>query len=143
MADNTMMRCLRIAGALALWVTLGATGSAQDTAQLYTCVDASAEAEAPLGVTLCDAEPTSTLTSRAEADNLQVRDGALVVSIKTNGISATAGILPGDLIYRIGGVDVENASAAIKELDRVETAADTVVNFLRGGRPYRVKLRRG
>ncbi len=138
-----MTLCFRIAGALALWAVLGTTGTAQDATHLYTCVDASAETEAPLGVTLCDGQPTSTLTGRAGADNLQVRDGALVTRIKISGVSATAGILPGDLIYRIGGVNVTSAAAAIEELDRVETAADTVVNFLRGGRPYRVKLRRG
>ena len=138
-----MKRDFRIAGALVLWAALVTTGTAQDEARFYICADASGEAEAPLGITLCDAQPTSTLTGRADADNLQVRDGALVVRTEADGISATAGIVPGDLIYRIGGVNVTNASAAIKELDQVETAADTVVNFLRGGRPYRVKLRRG
>ena len=127
---------------LTMWATLGAIGVAQDAARFYTCVDATAAAKSPLGVTLCDAQPTPTLADRADADNLQVRDGALVVEVETDGISATAGLEPGDVIYRIGGVDVSSASTAALELERVGTTADTVVNFLRGGRPYRVKLRR-
>jgi len=37
---------------------------------------------------------------------------------------------------------VDSASAAVDALSGVSDSSDTVVNFLRGGRPYRVKLRR-
>ena len=136
------MRNLGIVGMIGLWMTLGTDGTAQDAPSLYTCADMTTASEAPLGVTLCNAKPTSMLTGRAEADNLQIRDGALVLDINTAGVAATAGLLAGDMIYRIGGIDVSNTSAAIKELSRVGNAADTVVNFLRSGRPYRIKLRR-
>ena len=48
----------------------------------------------------------------------------------------------GDLIYRVGGVNVPDARSAADSLARVRLRSDTVVNFLRGDRPYRIKLRR-
>ena len=120
---------------------VGRARQASDTA-LYACVD-NTESEAMLaGTTLCTAEPTETLTARAETDNLQVRRGALVADVETGGIAAIAGLTIGDLIYRVGGVDVNEAGAATERLGTLGANADTVVNFLRGGRPYRVKLRR-
>ena len=85
---------------------------------------------------------TTSLTDRSEVDNLQVRDGALVVELDAAGVSATAGLQPGDMIYRVGGVDVGNAQSAAATLEGIGSREDTVVNFLRRGRPYRVKLRR-
>ena len=109
---------------------------------LYACVD-NTESEATLvGATLCTGEPTEVLTARAETDNLQVRGGALVAEVDRAGIAAVAGLSAGDLIYRVGGVDVDEAAAATERLGAIHADADTVVNFLRGGRPYRVKLRR-
>ena len=108
---------------------------------LYTCSGDTSAAE-PVGATLCNAETTDALTSRAESDNLQVRSGALVVELAESGVAAGAGLLSGDIIYRVGGVDVANAASAIDTLTAIGSTSDTVVNFLRGGRPYRVKLRR-
>lgn len=137
-------RSLRLAAAAVLtsWTAFGTTGVAQEVVRFYACVDTAPAADAPLGLALCDARPTAALTDRSEVDNLQIRDGALVVEVEANGISAIAGLQPGDVIYRVGGVNVSTASSAASELERVGTTADTVVNFLRGGRPYRVKLRR-
>ena len=45
------------------------------------------------------------------------------------------------MIYRVGGVDVASVTEAAEHLARIVADSDTVVNFLRGGRPYRVKLR--
>ena len=59
-----------------------------------------------------------------------------------NGVAGVAGMQAGDLIYRVGGGDVPDAAAAADRLGQVAARADTVVNFLRGGRPYLVKLRR-
>ena len=122
---------------------LAVTPAAQtNTPSFYTCLEGTA-AEAPLvGVELCDAAPTDELIARAEADNLQVRDGALVVSADPDGVGATEGLQAGDVIYRVGGVDVTGAEAAAERLAGIVAERDTVANFLRGGRPYRVKLRR-
>ena len=75
-------------------------------------------------------------------DNLQVRAGALVSRVETRGTAALGGLAVGDVIYRVGGTDVDDADTAAQQLDLVGTSADTVVNFLRLGRPYRIKLRR-
>ena len=109
---------------------------------LYSCATASRADATPIGVTVCDAAATTILTDRAEVENLQVRDGALVVELEATGVSETAGLQPGDMIYRVGGVDVTDAQTAVATLGEIGTQADTVVNFLRRGRPYRVKLRR-
>ena len=108
---------------------------------LYTCLADSETAADIVGIQLCTAEHTETLVTRSEPDNLQVRRGALISSVDATGIGATAGLTDGDVIYRIGGNDVTDAGAAAQQLTRIETSADTVVNFLRKGRPYRVKLR--
>lgn len=110
-------------------------------ADLYAC-ESDTSATDGLGLTLCNAGPTDALTARAEEDNLQVRNGALVVDLIDEGVTARAGLQSGDVIYRVGGVDVADADAAIASLDAIGQTSDTVVNFLRGGRPYRVKVRR-
>ena len=108
---------------------------------LYTCLADSETAADIVGIQLCTAEHTETLVTRSEPDNLQVRRGALISSVDATGIGATGGLTEGDVIYRIGGNDVADAGAAAQQLDRIGTSADTVVNFLRKGRPYRIKLR--
>ena len=109
---------------------------------LYTCVDATATRTLEIGATVCDAAPTDALTQRLEVDNLQLRAGALVTEVATDSVLQIAGLEEGDVIYRVGGVDVENNVELTARLSLVEDTADTVVNFLRGGRPYRVKIRR-
>lgn len=131
------------AGVFLLAAFSGAPAEAQDdAADLYTCGEAPQVESAFAGLMLCDGLPTAELSARAGPENLQVREGALVADLRPGGISGVAGMHAGDLIYRIGGVDVGDARAAAENLQRVGPRADTVVNFLRGGRPYRVKLRR-
>lgn len=120
----------------------GAPAAQENAAELYACGDQRRAEAAVLGLTLCDALPTDALSARAAPENLQVRQGGLVTDVEPEGVSGVAGFAAGDLIYRIGGVDVGDARAAVENLDRVGSRADTVVNFLRGGRPYRIKLRR-
>lgn len=129
-------------GVFLLAALSGAPAGAQDDADLYACGDAPQVESALAGLMLCDGLPTEALAARAGPENLQVREGALVAELRPGGISGVAGMHAGDLIYRIGGVDVGDARAAAENLERVGPRADTVVNFLRGGRPYRVKLRR-
>ena len=51
------------------------------------------------------------------------------------GIAQVAGLQAGDVIYRVGGVDVEDNIEATARLSLLIESADTVhVNFLRRGR---------
>ncbi len=129
-------------GVLLLVGAADAASEQENPADLYTCGGQPHAAAEAVGLTLCDARPTDGLSARAGPENLQVREGALVTDLRPGGISSVAGFDVGDLIYRVGGVDVRDARAAVENLDRVGSRADTVVNFLRGGRPYRIKLRR-
>ncbi len=140
---GAMLRILRTATsslAVAACTTLAAM--AQDAETLYVCVDDTVTRTIEIGATICDAAPTDELTARMEADNLQLRSGALVTEVVTGGLAAVAGLQAGDVIYRVGGADVDDNVEATARLSVIEDSADTVVNFLRRGRPYRVKLRR-
>ena len=117
-------------------------GAQPGEAPLYQCIDGTTVDVEGVGIALCDAEPTAALHERAEPDNLQIREGALVAEITEGGSAATEGVQPGDMIYRVAGTDVEGAAAAGQHLADVGTESDTQINFLRGGRPYRIKLRR-
>ena len=109
---------------------------------LYQCVDGTEVDVAIVGLALCDAEPTPPLHERAEPDNLQIRDGALVVEVDEGGHAAREGVQTGDMIYRVAGADVAGAAVAGERLAGVASDSDTLINFLRRGRPYRIKLRR-
>ncbi|MYN68185.1 MAG: PDZ domain-containing protein [Acidobacteria bacterium] len=143
-----IVRAAGLASALALTAVAGsAAAPSSSDAQpaqesLYRCAAGEPVAVATLGLDLCDAEPTTLLARRAEPDNLQTREGALVVEVEDDGIAAVAGVQPGDVIYRVAGVDVAGAEDAGAGLASVGTDSDTQINFLRRGRPYRIKLRR-
>ena len=109
---------------------------------LYLCADAARVEAERVGLTLCDAAPTPALADRAERDNLQLRSGALVVAVVPDGLAAREGLLPNDMIFRVAGSDVGGGGAASARLAAVGVESDTLVNFLRTGRPYLVKLRR-
>jgi C-terminal processing protease CtpA/Prc len=138
-----MLRTVRtLAGSLAVVVCTAIAATAQDSETLYICVDATATRTLEIGATVCDAAPTDALTTRMEADNLQLRTGALVTDVVTGGVAQVAGLEEGDVIYRVGGVDVDSNVKVAARLSLIEESADTVVNFLRRGHPYRVKIRR-
>ena len=111
-------------------------------APLYRCVEETDVAVAIVGLVLCTAEPTPLLHERAVPENLQVRDGALVVTVGDGGRAAVEGVQAGDMIYRVAGEDIADADTAGKRLGNVVSESDTMINFLRRGRPYRIKLRR-
>ena len=113
----------------------------QDGEALYSCVDAAVTRALDIGATVCDAAPTDALTQRLDVDNLQLRTGVLVTDVAADSISQRAGLQDGDVIYRVGGVDVDDNVEVTARLSLLQKSADTVVNFLRRGRPYRVKLR--
>ena len=113
-----------------------------ENAQLYACADTMPTDVPTVGVTLCDVNPTSELDLRRDSDNLQSREGALVFEVVEMGISSEAGLQPGDVIYRVGGVDVDSSASAADRRSQINPLSDTIVNFLRQGRPYRVKMRK-
>lgn len=138
---NRLVRTIP-AGVFLLAALAGGAAAQDAAAGLYVCGGAPQVESALAGLTLCDGLPTGELSARAGPDNLQVRDGARVAALLPDGIAGVAGMRVGDLIYRVGGVDVPDARSAADSLARVRLRSDTVVNFLRGGRPYRIKLRR-
>lgn len=131
---------LASAGAPA-WAAPASFGARAAAGALYRCADGTTVEAALVGLELCDAEPTPLLAERAEPDNLQTRAGALVVEVEDGGIAEVEGVRPGDVIYRVAGVDVAGAAGAGSRLADVGTDSDTQINFLRRGRPYRIKLR--
>lgn len=144
-----MLRRAATIGGLGLALTCAAaTAQTGDAATartgdaLYVCADPGDARAVDVGAAICDAAPTDALTRRLEPDNLQLRQGALVTGVSAGGIAQVAGLRAGDVIYRVGGVDVEDEIETTARLSLIGDRADTVVNFLRGGRPYLVKLRR-
>ena len=109
---------------------------------LYRCADDARVEAALTGLTLCDAAPTAALADRAAADNLQIRAGALVVAVAPDGLAGREGLQTDDMIFRVAHADVAASPEAAERLAGIERESDTLVNFLRGGRPYLVKLRR-
>ena len=139
----TLRHALAITGIGLTFAFIGpAAVPAQTADALYVCADTGANRTIDIGATICDAAPTDTLTARLEPDNLQLREGALVTAVSDGGIAQVAGLRAGDVIYRVGGVDVEDNIEATARLSLIGDTADTLVNFLRRGRPYLVKLRR-
>ena len=138
----TLRHALAAGGLGLALIWTAATTPAQTGDALYVCADPDATRDIDIGATICDAAPTGALTARLEPDNLQLREGALVTEVSPGGIAQVAGLRAGDVIYRVGGVDVEDNIEATARLSLLGESADTVVNFLRGGRPYLVRLRR-
>ena len=114
---------------------------AQSGEPLYACVDPAQTRVLDIGITVCDAEATDALRTRLDRDNLQLREGVLVTEVTADGIAGVAGLLPGDVIYRVGGVDVSDDVETAARLSLIADDADSLMNFLRLGRPYRVKIR--
>ena len=129
------------ASLVAAMVCVAPAVATQDGEALYTCVDAAVTRTIEIGATVCDAAPTDALTQRIEVDNLQLRTGALVTEVVADSVLQIAGLQEGDVIYRVGGVDVDDNVEVTARLRLIDEAADTVVNFLRRGRPYRLKIR--
>ena len=133
---------LMAAGSLVAALACAATAVAtQESDVLYTCAGTAVGEASEIGATLCNAAPTDTLTRRIEVDNLQLRSGALITDVDRDGVGEIAGLRAGDVIYRVGGAYVTDAEEATARIALIERASDTVVNFLRRGRPYRVKIR--
>ena len=138
---HTLRMCLSLAGTFALIILVRVAPATAQDIPLYACAEAGDTRTLVVGITICDARPTESLTQRMDADNLQLREGALITEVIPGGVGPVAGLQSGDVIYRVGGVNVSDNSETADRLALLEANADAVVNFLRKGRPYRVKLR--
>ena len=125
---------------VALVAVLAGPAQAQDD-PLYVCADPASTQALGVGITICDAAPTDGLRERMTPDNLQLREGTLVTEADPDGVAGIAGLQAGDVIYRVGGAYVGTTAETASRLSLITSDADTIVNFLRDGRPYRVKLR--
>lgn len=96
--------------------------------------------KAAAGVTLCSGRPPGTGTAPDGGDTQT--GGALIVSLESGGIAERDGLRAGDLIYKVDGALVTDARSAAAGLGDIQDARDTLVNFLRGGKPYLVRLRK-
>ena len=137
---DTLRVCVSMAGTIVFALAGLAPATAQDL-PLYTCADTGGARPLVVDITICDAKPTESLTQRMDADNLQLREGVLITEVIPDGVGPVAGLQSGDVIYRVGGVDVTNTSETAERLTLLVANADAVITFLRRGRPYRVKLR--
>ena len=133
---------IAVAGSLVLVVCAAPVTATQDAEPLYVCATPAGTRTLEMGITICDAAPTDALKERMEVNNLQLKAGVLVTDVVTDSVLQIAGLEADDVIFRVGGVDVANGVEVTARLSLIEEAADTVVNFLRRGRPYRVKIRR-
>lgn len=121
---------------------VAASPSTQTQEALYVCVDGTSTLTINIGITICDAAPTEALQRRLDEDYLHLRPGALVMEVTDGSVARVAGLQSGDVIYRVGGINVGNQDETSAHLERIQDTADTVVNFLRDGRPYLVRVRK-
>jgi C-terminal processing protease CtpA/Prc len=126
---------------LVLILSTGIGMAQENTSVLYICKSETSASVVIIGLTLCTATSTNELSLLSEERNLQIREGVLIVKIEPNSISEQAGLQQGDMIYRIGSSDIIELQTAADRLAGVRRNSDTVVNFLRRGRPYRIKFR--
>ena len=126
---------------LVLILSTGIGMAQENTSVLYICESETNTNVVIVGLTLCTATSTNELALLSEEKNLQIREGVMIMKIESKSISEQAGLQQGDMIYRIGGSDIIELRTATDRLAGVRSNSDTVVNFLRRGRPYRVKLR--
>ena len=128
-------------GVLAILLAVTPVPATAQTDTLYICTNPGSSRVVDIGIAICDALPTDALAQRLKPDNLQRREGVLITAVVPDSVAKIAGLQPGDLVYRVGGVNVEENVETAARLSLIADSADTVVNFLRNGRPYRVKIR--
>ncbi|HWN76630.1 MAG TPA: PDZ domain-containing protein, partial [Bradyrhizobium sp.] len=66
--------------------------------------------------------------------------GALVAQIEPDGPAARAGLLPGDVVIRLDGVDVNGVDDLIRALDRDRIDRTLEMDVLRIGRLRAVEI---
>jgi S1-C subfamily serine protease len=60
--------------------------------------------------------------------------GALLMQIESDGPAAQAGLLPGDVVIRLDGVEINGVDDLIRTLDRDRIDRDLEMDVLRMGR---------
>jgi S1-C subfamily serine protease len=60
--------------------------------------------------------------------------GALLTQIESNGPAAQAGLLPGDVVIKLDGIDINGVDDLIRALDRDRIDRKLEMNVLRMGR---------
>jgi predicted metalloprotease with PDZ domain len=60
--------------------------------------------------------------------------GTLLTQIEADGPAAQAGVLPGDVVIRLDGVDIKGVDDLIRTLDRDRIDRDLEMDVLRMGR---------
>jgi S1-C subfamily serine protease len=60
--------------------------------------------------------------------------GALLMQIEPDGPATQAGLLPGDVVIRLDGVDIKGVDDLIRTLDRDRIDRDLEMDVLRMGR---------
>lgn len=115
-------------------------GARQPAAVRYECWEQnpSRHVEATAGLRLCSGRQVASPESDSD---LAPDDGSLIVALEPESAAAVGGLRVGDLIYKVDGVRVTDARSAAAGLEGLNAARDTLINFLRDGRPYLVRLR--
>ena len=60
--------------------------------------------------------------------------GAMLMQIESDGPAAQAGLLPGDVVIRLDGVEIDGVDDLIRTLDRDRIDRDLEMDVLRMGR---------
>ncbi len=71
----------------------------------------------------------------ADASGVQERRGALVTEVTKNSPAEKAGLLPGDVVTRVGGKPVENASDVRNQVAMTKSGSPLALTLLRKGKP--------
>jgi S1-C subfamily serine protease len=66
--------------------------------------------------------------------------GALLMNIEQDGPAAQAGLLPGDVVIRLDGVDINGVDDLIRVLDRDRIGRTLAMDVLRLGRLRAIEI---
>ena len=87
--------------------------------------DTSQEPTRGFGITLSNVTPD--LERRFRLDGQR---GAVITDVEPDSAAARRGLNPGDVIYRVGGVTIQNATDALRELNKI-ASGETARLFIR------------
>ncbi len=73
--------------------------------------------------------------------NLRKDEGVLISAVERGGPGETAGLRPGDVIYRFGMYEVRNLAEFGKSLEMTEPGDEAFLFFYRGGESYYTKIK--
>jgi serine protease Do len=79
----------------------------------------------------------------AEAQGMGSRKGAIVSDLVPGGPSEKAGLMPGDVVVGINGVDIKSNSELTREVAKVRPGGSLKLSVIRDGKPRMVEIRSG